>query len=320
LEKDRPKNFKAYECYLKGMNYISGRFFITLDRKDFDAAISMFKKALEIEPDYALAYSGMAWGYMLLFAGYGEPSAYKELQKYNEKAYELDPYSAMANAMKASALFFKGEHEQAIPYCRKALELNSNLSEVNFTVGAVCRQLGLIPIAVKYFGKAIALDPYFGLYYGAMGRSYSHLGESKKALFYWEKGFQLMPAVFRYLAREHMILGNFDKAEEIIVEAENAGLDKDWIQDTRAFLYAFRGEKEKALEIRKDAEIYAILGLREEALDYIENALDRPLSFNYLYLKNYPLYANLRNETRFQNILQLQKQKYEERLTWAEGL
>ena len=320
LEKDRPKNFEAYECYLRGMNYISSRYFITLDNRDFDAAVAMFEKALEIEPNYALAYSGLAWGYMLRFAGYREPSAFKELEKFNEKAYELDPHSAMANAMKASTLFFKGEYEQALSYCKRALELNPNLSEVNFNTGAICRQLGLIHLAIKYFSKSIALDPYFGLYYGALGRSNSQMGDSEKALSYWEKGFQLMPTVFQYLAREHMILGNFDKAEEIIIEAEDAGLDKNWIQETRAYLYAFRGEKEKALEISKNAEIYAILDMKTEALNYIENTLDRPLSFNYLYLKNYPLFDSLQDEPRFQKILEIQKQKYEERLKWAAGL
>jgi len=53
--------------------------------------------------------------------------------------------------------------------------------------------------------------------------------------------------------------------------------------------------------------------MNEKALDYIENALNRPLSFNSLYLKNHPLYANLRNKSGLHKILKIQKQKYEER-------
>jgi tetratricopeptide (TPR) repeat protein len=63
----------------------------------------------------------------------------------------------------------------------------------------------------------IALDPYFVLSYGALGRSYSALGDSAAALTYWEKGAPKMAFEFlQWLAREHMILGNFDQAEEII--------------------------------------------------------------------------------------------------------
>ncbi len=321
LEKDRPKNFEAYEYYLKGMNYISGRWLVTLDEQDFKIAVSMFEKALEIDPDYALAYSGLAWGYTLRFAGFREPSAFKELEKFNEKAYELDPHSAMANAMKAATLHFNGEYEEAISKCKRALELNPNLAEVNFTTGVICRQLGLIPLAINYLTKSTALDPYFGLYYGSLGQSYSQLGEPEKALTFFEKGYPLMPGgIFPNFARELMTLGNFDKAEKIIDDAVRAGFDINQIQSMRAYLYAYRGEKEKALEIRKDAEIYVILGMKTEALDYIEKALGWPLSLNYLFLKNYSLFDNLRNEPRFQKILEIQKEKYEERLRWAAGL
>jgi adenylate cyclase len=321
LEKDRPKNFEAYEYYLKGMNYISGRFFATLDYQDFDTAITMFEKALEIDPDYALAYSGLAWGYMLRFAGFREPSAFKELAKFNEKAYELDPHSAMANAMKAATFHFSGEYEKALSYSKRALELNPNLAEVNFTTGAVCRQLGLFPIANKYLNKSIELDPYFGLYYLSTGLSYSQMGDSEKAISFWEKGYPLMPYhIYQFLASEHMILGNFVKAEKIIKEAEDAGCDIKVIQRVQALLFASSGEREKALEIRKDAETYALLGMKNEALDYIEKAIDRPLAYNYLYLINFSLFDNIRDAPRFHKILKIQKQKYEKRLKWAAGL
>jgi TolB-like protein len=321
LEKDRPKNFEAYEYYLKGINYISSRWLVTEDEKDFETAVDMFEKALDIDPQYSLAYSGLAYGYMLLGAGFGLPDAWKEMGKYNDKAYELDPESAMANIMRAATFHVNGKYKQALSYCKRALDLNPNLAEVNFTAGVICRQLGLFHRAIKYAEKSIALDPYNPLSFGVAGRSYSHLDDPEKALPFWEKAYQLMPAfVFMFLAREHMIMENFDKAEEIIKEAEESGIEIIRIQRTQAFLFSFRGEKEKALEISKNAEIYALLGMKNEALEIIEKAIDRPLSFNYLYLKNYSLFDSLQDEPRFQKILEIQKQKYEERLIWAAGL
>jgi adenylate cyclase len=321
LEKDRPKNFEAYEYYLRGMNYISSRWLATEDEQDFETAVGMFNKALEIDPQYSLAYSGMAYGYMLLGAGFSLPAAWKEMERYNDKAFELDPDSAMANIMKAATLHVSGKHEQALSFCRRALDLNPNLAEVNFTAGVVCRQLGLLNKAVKYAEKSIALDPYNPLAFGVAARSYSHMNDPEKALLLWEKAYPLMPAfVFMYLSREHMIMGNFDKAEKIITEAEESGIENIRIRITKAFLFAFKGEKEKALDLRKEAEIFALLGMKIEALDIIEKSIDHPISFNYMSLKNYSLFDNLRDEPRFQKILEIQKQKYEERLIWAQGL
>jgi len=324
LEKDRPKNFEAYEYYLKGMNYISSRWLITVEDKDFDAAVKLFKKAIELDPEYSLAYSGLAWGYMLRGAGLGDPTAFQKMEKYNDTAYGLDPNSAMANIMKAATFHLKGEFQQALSFCKHSLDLNSNLSEVNFTAGVIYRQLGLFFKAIPYFKKSVALDPYFALSFGAVGRSCSQLGESENAVLYLEKGYSLMPAfIFPFLAREYIIMGNYGKAGEILKEAEESRFLQGRIQMTRAFLYAYKGEKEKALELAKGAggaELYALLGMKKEALDIIKKGVNEPLEYNYLYLINYPLFDSLREEPRFQNILKIQKKKYDERLRWADGL
>jgi hypothetical protein len=60
--------------------------------------------------------------------------------------------------------------------------------------------------------------------------------------------------------------------------------------------------------------------MKKEALDIIEGSLDRPLSYNYIYLKNYPLFDNLRSDPRYERILEIQKRKYEKRLQWAASL
>lgn len=267
------------------MNLISTKYLVTEDNEDFETAVSMFKKALEIYPEYSQPYSGLAWGYMLLAGGQNEPSAFFEMEKYNDMAYRLDTDSAMANILRAVSLLLKGEFEQGLSFCRRALELNSNLAEVNFIAGVICRKLGLYSKSIKYAEKSIVLDPYFPLSYGLLGRCYSYQGDSEKAMFYWKKGYQLMPAFFFYsVAIEHTIMGNFEKAEKIIKKSVVSEYSSNRIKMAKAFLYAFRGEKEKALELEKEAEIYAFLGLEKEALNIIEVDIEYPQAFNYLYL------------------------------------
>ena len=82
-------------------------------------------------------------------------------------------------------------------------------------------------------------------------------------------------------------------------------------------LFAAKGEKNKALAIRKNGPVYALLGMKDEAIKYIKNEIKKGLEhFQYLYLPliNSTFYEGLRDDARFQDIVKKQKKKYEERL------
>jgi hypothetical protein len=82
-------------------------------------------------------------------------------------------------------------------------------------------------------------------------------------------------------------------------------------------VFAAKGEKEKALAIRKSAAVYSLLGMKDEAIQYIEDEMKKDFEHHdcsYISLSNSPFYDSLRDDTRFQEILKKAKQKYEERL------
>jgi hypothetical protein len=92
----------------------------------------------------------------------------------------------------------------------------------------------------------------------------------------------------------------------------------------QAVLYALRGEKEAALSLGKTGEIYALLGMNNEAIEYITNAIGAGkegsedhlwlIFYDYLSLTNTPSYDDLHNDERFNTIVAQQKGVYQERL------
>jgi uncharacterized protein YeeX (DUF496 family) len=89
------------------------------------------------------------------------------------------------------------------------------------------------------------------------------------------------------------------------------------IQNYKSLVFAAKGEKDKALAIRRSGAVYSLLGMKDEAIQYIQDEMKKDYEHHecsYLSLLNSPFYDSLRDDTRFQEILKKAKQKYEERL------
>jgi hypothetical protein len=115
----------------------------------------------------------------------------------------------------------------------------------------------------------------------------------------------------------------FYEAEKILEEAEQMDPDSTEmnyddrlrLQDLpfyRALLLAACGEKNKALALSQHQYVYALLGMKDEALRIMEDKASKGVKFLYLVLLNNPLYDNLRNDPRFEKIVQDAKLRYEE--------
>jgi tetratricopeptide (TPR) repeat protein len=146
------------------------------------------------------------------------------------------------------------------------------------------------------------------------------IGEYERATGYINKTLEIDPndiTCLFYLADIHIRKKEFDKAEEAISKAEKIDPDDRGIQIYRARLLAAKGEKEKALAIRRDSHLYSLLGMKDEAIEFIRSNMDERRigdPYSYLALINNPLYESLRDDPRFQEIVKKQKEVYEERI------
>ena len=320
LKTGQPKNIDAYEYNLKGIHFINSKYIISQREEDFKAAIKMFKKATEIDPNYALAYGGLGWAYQHHYQITGKKKDIRLVLKNCEIAYELDPNLAQTNAAIAWVCYIQGEYDKAYQSYKKALKINPNIPALNHVIAFFFRSLGLLHQANGYTTKNIELDPFFLPSHSLRARCIMYMGEFEKAAISIEKALEIEPDNFWSLL-DHSILfimkKKYDRAEGLLARAEEINSGNSSVQFYKALLFAAKGEKNKALSLRKNGSVYALLGMKGEAIKYISNEIKKGFEhFQYLYLPliNSTFYESLRDDVRFEDIVKKQKKKYEERL------
>jgi serine/threonine protein kinase/CheY-like chemotaxis protein/Tfp pilus assembly protein PilF len=320
LKTGRPKNIDAYEYNLKGVHFINSKYIISQREEDFKTAIKMFKKATEIDSNYALAYGGLGWAYQHHYQITGKEKDIKLVLKNCEIAYELNPNLVETNTAIAWNYFLRGEYSKAYQSFKRALEINPNISTSYHVIGLFFRHLGLLHQAVEYFSRALEFDPFYLPSHSLRARCLIYTGELEKAAFYIEKASETEPDNFWSLLDYSLLFvikKEYDKAEKLLARAERINPDYSTIQFYRALLFAAKGEKSKALALRKNGVVYAFLGMKDEAIKYINDEIKKGFEhfqYSYLPLINNIFYDSLRDDARFEGIVKKLKKKHEERL------
>jgi serine/threonine protein kinase/tetratricopeptide (TPR) repeat protein len=323
LKADKPISLETYEYYLKGMNFFEGRYLISLREEDFETAVSMFERSKEIDPNYIPAYGGLVWAYTHHFLLTSDPNDRDAVRTNAARAYELNPDSALANGMNGISHHLYGEFANAFDFYKRGIEINPNIYEMNFGIGVICRQLGLYHKAKKYFSKARELNPFYIYATGGIAGTHYYLAEFEEAEVYWDKVLEMSPndpIVASYYPKQYIMIKQYDKAEEINNKWEIMNPKSSSFRKNKAWLFAAKGYKDKALALDADAAIYSLLGMKDEAIVYLNKEMNNPLAHPYLSLIRLPIYDNLRDDPRFQEILEKKKQIYEKFLEMSEGL
>ncbi len=122
------------------------------EQGQYDKAIAAFNKALELDPNLALAYSNRAWTYI-------------ELRQYGQaiddcnKALELDPKLALAYNNRGLAYIRLDQYQQGVNDCTKAIQLDPRLALAYSNRGLAYAELGQYDNAIADFDKAVTIDP-----------------------------------------------------------------------------------------------------------------------------------------------------------------
>jgi TolB-like protein/Tfp pilus assembly protein PilF len=204
LEKVPTENLDAYDAYLLGKQRMANRRSASLKQ-----AADYFHTAIELDPDYALAYVGLADTYMLLgdysnlslsemlglalpalqsalrlddelaeaYASMGAISAkagdYAEAEAAYKRAIEFGPNYATAYHWYGDLLVSHlRQPEAAIPQLQKALELDPMSPALNLTYGQALEYLGLFDDAMSQYQKAIDIEPSYSSPYFLIGGLY----------------------------------------------------------------------------------------------------------------------------------------------------
>ena len=121
IEKSSTTNFEAYDVFLKGLDLL-----YSFDGDLLEEAISYFKEAIQLDPDFARAYAAVAIAYYYLDANVAYKRYSDTINHYADQALLHDP--KLAQSLIAKALFYMSSdtYEMAVPYFEKALEYNPN--------------------------------------------------------------------------------------------------------------------------------------------------------------------------------------------------
>lgn len=327
-----PANSKAYEFYAKG-DYFEKKYRNFNKQEDLMNTVENYKNAIAIDPNYALAYWGLGNVYEAIFANEGKREDLDLMLSYFRRAYEIDPNLAEANVGLGWAYFYKEEWDKAYQFCKRALQIDSNNIEINSNVASILRSIGLYRKATEYYSRAIELDPLSTDIRSLCASSYMFIGEYEEAIRLLMEGLELEPENVElrlFYARQFIMMKKYEEAKEEIARVEEINPQSPGIQYTRAMIFAAKGKKERALAIIKDKDpyyltylmssVYAVLGMKDEAIENIEKAIERGFYEIKAYLYSYPFlinnhfYDSLRDDPRFQEIVKKEKEKYEEKL------
>jgi len=179
VAKQGTQNPEAYQLYVKGRYYWNKR-----TNADIKTAISYFNQAIDKDPGYALAYSGLADAYSVLPSYGGDPNDVNP-KSYTaaEKALELDPTLARPHAVLTGKKQYNWDFSGAEAEYRKALELDPSdatvhqwFSEMLGPVGGRERE------AIDEANRAYELDPLSPIMGHAQGEAYNSARQFDKAI------------------------------------------------------------------------------------------------------------------------------------------
>ena len=163
----RPLNPEAYEACLKA-NYFRDK----MTPADLKTSIDHFSRAIELDPDYAQAFSGLSQTYFFLGVfGVARPDeSFPKARSSALKALELDDTLVAAhNALAAVRILYDWDWPGAEVECRKAIELNPGDPVPYVHLADYLSIQGCHEQAIPMFQKALAIDPISRVYLGHFG-------------------------------------------------------------------------------------------------------------------------------------------------------
>ena len=317
-------NPEAWEEYLRGRDNFGRFIFRTIDAEDCDHAIANFKRAIEIDPHFALAYSGLGACYAnRVFKGLGEPEDYTYAEAAFSKAFFYDPNVVEARVLMVMIYMARGEKKKARSEIELLQKQFPNDAALYFVTGVVNRLDGKYEESLRAFEKLTRLDPAaraVASYNSA--RIYIYKREFDKALEILDKGAKAEPnhpmiKIFR--SGVYYYQGKFDEANNLIASVLKENPRMDGIRPLAAEFLAGSGREDEAKAMLTDDALaisrsdhdmaywvgstYALLGDKDLAFKWLNKAVKLG-NQNRPYFETDTNLASLRDDARWAELME----------------
>jgi TolB-like protein/Flp pilus assembly protein TadD len=315
----RTGNVDAFQLYLRGRYLWNKR-----TDEGLRQSVPCFERAVEIDPEFALGYAGLADAYLLL-TDYGivhPAEAMPRARIAASRALELDPRSSEAHT---SLAFIRSNYEwqwlEAEALYRRAIELGpGNATAHHWLAVDLLALLGRFAQAEQELAIALQLDPLSLIvqegrgYLLAMSRRYDEAIDAYRAIAELEPSFY---KAYSSTGRALSLKGEYGDAIDMLEKARSLAGEVPNIIGALGQTYGFAGrsaearallDELRALALRRHvpsttfALVHTGLGEHDQALDWLEKGCDQR-ELSVVALKVHPAYDALRDDPRFAELL-----------------
>ncbi|CAN5293676.1 hypothetical protein BH10ACI1_BH10ACI1_01380 [soil metagenome] len=317
LAKRPTENAEAYQLYLRGRFQV-----FKLTPQEINKGISYFQQAIDLDPNYALAYAGISDAYRSLALG-SELNPTENLPKSKaaaEKAIELDETLSEGYTSLGATDFWLWDWKAVESNYKRALELNPNSANAHLFYAHFLSNMGRHTEALNEVKLARELDPLFPFAGALEGQFLLHAGRADEALDRLQKTLELAPNFWMphlFASSVYIEKGKYDEAiaearktaelspaQTVSIAFEGYALAKSGRQEEARNLLdkLLKLSTERFIPPDHIAMIYNGLGETDKALEWLEKGYEQH-DPKMAFLKVEPKWNNLRNEPRFINLM-----------------
>lgn len=321
IAKPATQNAAAYEQYLRGRDLFARFIFRTVAPEDCDGAIEHFQRAIELDPNFALALDGLGAAYVnRVFKGFGGAEDYERAEVAFAKALAIDPKLIEARMLMVFVYLWRGEKQKAREEVALARREAPDEPVVHFVKATLHRLDGEYGRALRSYDRLMRLDPAAHVV-ASYNRAlvYMYMGNFEETARQLDQaGDPDNPLVKTLRALSLYYTGQTDAAAELMQQVVVHHPNMHGVRPFMAMFLSAQGKHQEAraqltgavirnAEVDPDiaysvASVYALEGMRDEAFEWLGRAIALG-NENHLCFENDPNWASLRSDEQFQNLL-----------------
>ena len=316
-------NFQAYQEYLRGRDRVGRYIYHTAAHADVDAAINHFQRAIELDPQFALAHCALGACYVQrVLKGSGKIDDVTRAREAFDKGLAIDPHIAEARVYMVYVFGFQGEKQKARDAIAKLREELPNDARVQWVSGVMYRLAGEYDQALRSYDRAGELNPAEQLVTRwGRARLLMYQGRYDEALLQLDQARAESdhPLVNTFRAQVLLVSGKSEVACEAMQEVLRNNPQIDGIRPLLAQCLSAVGKHEEAraqlTERVKEvasmdhdisywlATAYAMEGQTGEALEWLEKAIGMGNENLPWFMAN-PAWKEMHEDPRFRELMQ----------------